>query len=106
MQQRFCSLIFFHSRALSATRYLLKQKNGRMVMIANDDFLSSALCREHDVSIFFPNSGSAGNKAKKICAECSVKIECLEYALKNNIQYGMWGGVSERGRKKMKVMAA
>ena len=106
MQQRSCFLIFFHSLAPSATRYLPKQKNGRMVMIASDDFLSSALCREHDLSVFFPSSGSSANKAKKICAECSVKIECLEYALKNNIQYGMWGGVSERGRKRMKVMAA
>lgn len=106
MQQRFCSLTFFRSRVPSATRYLPKQKNGRMVMIASDDFLASALCREYDVSIFFPTGGSAGNKAKKICDQCSVKIECLEYAIKNNIDYGMWGGVSERGRKRMKVMAA
>lgn len=59
------------------------------------------LCNEKDPDIFFPSDGSGVEKAKRICAECPVRMECLEYALENKVNHGIWGGASERQRRKM-----
>ncbi|MBI2051355.1 WhiB family transcriptional regulator [Candidatus Roizmanbacteria bacterium] len=59
-------------------------------------------CVGVDPEIFFPNSGDEVSQAKAICAECYVKVECLEYALKNNEKFGIWGGLTERERRRIR----
>src|SRR5438874_5929158 len=65
-----------------------------------------ARCREYDPEIFFPEKGGSSREAKRICAECPVRIECLNYALRRDERYGVWGGMSERERRRLKRMAS
>ena len=65
-----------------------------------------ARCRDFDPEIFFPEKGGSSREAKRICAECAVRIECLNYALRRDERYGVWGGMSERERRRLKRMAS
>jgi len=56
-------------------------------------------CREYPSEVFFPITGADTIIAQRICAECVVVSECLEYALDNHIEHGVWGGMSERERR-------
>ncbi|MBX3088755.1 MAG: WhiB family transcriptional regulator, partial [Cryobacterium sp.] len=57
---------------------------------------ADALCAQTDPEAFFPEKGGSTREAKKICASCEVRAQCLEYALKNDERFGIWGGLSER----------
>ncbi|NNN21169.1 MAG: WhiB family transcriptional regulator [Acidimicrobiales bacterium] len=59
------------------------------------------LCRTMDPDIFFPSDGVGVDKARKICHNCPVRESCLEYALANHIDHGVWGGSSERERRRI-----
>jgi WhiB family transcriptional regulator, redox-sensing transcriptional regulator len=59
-----------------------------------------ALCAETDPEAFFPEKGGSTREAKKVCRRCEVRAECLEFALKNDEQFGVWGGMSERERRR------
>jgi WhiB family redox-sensing transcriptional regulator len=63
---------------------------------------ASALCAQTDPEAFFPEKGGSTREAKGVCKVCEVKKECLEYALANDERYGIWGGLSERERRKLK----
>jgi WhiB family transcriptional regulator, redox-sensing transcriptional regulator len=65
-----------------------------------------ALCRETDPDAFFPEKGGATREAKRICSRCEVRGECLEYALAHDERFGIWGGLSERERRRLKRRAA
>ena len=58
-------------------------------------------CRELDPNEFFPSDGTGVTKARSICSDCPVKAPCLEYALRNRIDHGVWGGTSERERRRI-----
>lgn len=58
-------------------------------------------CRNYPPDVFFSSDGSGLVDAKKICAQCMVRSECLEYALDNRINHGVWGGASERERARI-----
>jgi WhiB family redox-sensing transcriptional regulator len=58
-------------------------------------------CAQTDPEAFFPEKGGSTREAKKICIGCEVKPTCLEYALQNNERFGIWGGLSERERRKL-----
>jgi WhiB family redox-sensing transcriptional regulator len=58
-------------------------------------------CREYDPAVFFPSDGVGVEVAQRICAQCSVRRECLEYALTYRIDHGVWGGASERERRRI-----
>ena len=64
-----------------------------------------ALCAQTDPEAFFPEKGGSTREAKKVCASCDVKAECLEYALANDERFGIWGGLSERERRRIKKQA-
>lgn len=64
-----------------------------------DDWTSEAACAGKPVEWFYPDRGDTTVKAKKVCRECPVKAECLEYGLSQ--AHGVWGGVSVRGRRKI-----
>ena len=60
-----------------------------------------AACRGLDPEIFYPVSDEEADAAKAICAECPVREACLEYALTNRERDGVWGGATERERRRM-----
>ena len=64
-----------------------------------------ALCAQTDPEAFFPEKGGSTRGAKKVCVGCEVRSECLEYALANDERFGIWGGLSERERRKLKKRA-
>jgi WhiB family transcriptional regulator, redox-sensing transcriptional regulator len=64
-----------------------------------------ALCAQTDPEAFFPEKGGSTREAKKVCLACDVRGECLEYALANDERFGIWGGLSERERRKLKTRA-
>jgi WhiB family redox-sensing transcriptional regulator len=57
--------------------------------------------RERD-RLFFPSRGEPTKRAKAMCADCPVRQECLDHALREGIHYGIWGGTSERERRTMR----
>ena len=61
-----------------------------------------ALCAQTDPEAFFPEKGGSTREAKKVCLGCEVRSECLEYALNNKEQFGIWGGTSERERRRLR----
>jgi WhiB family redox-sensing transcriptional regulator len=64
-----------------------------------------ALCAQTDPEAFFPEKGGSTREAKRVCRGCEVKAECLEYALENDERFGIWGGMSERERRRLKRAA-
>lgn len=64
-----------------------------------------ALCAQTDPEAFFPEKGGSTREAKKVCASCEVRAECLDYALAHDERFGIWGGLSERERRKLKRRA-
>jgi WhiB family transcriptional regulator, redox-sensing transcriptional regulator len=72
---------------------------------------SEALCRDTDPDLFFP-VGTTGQalvqieRAKNVCGECPVRVECLDYALATNQDAGIWGGLSEEERRMMRRQRA
>lgn len=60
-----------------------------------------ALCAQVDNDSFYPEMGGSTRDAKKVCAACDVRAKCLEYALANHERFGIWGGLSERERRKL-----
>ncbi len=69
------------------------------------DWQEQALCAQTDPEAFFPEKGGSTREAKKICAACPVRAECLAYALEHDERFGIWGGLSERERRRLKRMA-
>jgi WhiB family redox-sensing transcriptional regulator len=66
---------------------------------------ADALCAETDPEAFFPEKGGSTRDAKRICELCEVRAECLDYALENDERFGIWGGLSERERRKLRKLA-
>lgn len=64
-------------------------------------FMARGLCATTDPEAFFPEKGGSTREAKRVCAVCPVQAECLDYAIANNERYGIWGGLSERERRKI-----
>jgi Transcription factor WhiB. len=60
-----------------------------------------AACRDRSPTQFFPSDGVGVEVAKKTCVQCPVRRECLEYALHHRIDHGVWGGCSERERRRI-----
>lgn len=64
-----------------------------------------ALCAQTDPEAFFPEKGGSTREAKRVCMSCEVRSECLEYALAKDERFGIWGGLSERERRRVKKHA-
>jgi len=58
-------------------------------------------CRGRAPHDFFPSDGVGVEQARKVCADCPVREPCLEYALTYRIDHGVWGGASERERRRI-----
>lgn len=83
---------------------------------ADDDYSASladgplawqqqALCAQTDPEAFFPEKGGSTREAKSVCTFCHVRSDCLEYALTNDERFGIWGGMSERERRRVRRAA-
>ena len=59
-------------------------------------------CAGADADLFFPERGASTRKAKAICNACQVKAECLEFAIQQSEKFGIWGGLSERERRRIR----
>ncbi|MFI6510164.1 WhiB family transcriptional regulator [Streptosporangium sp. NPDC050855] len=60
-----------------------------------------ALCAETDPEAFFPETGGSTEEPKRVCRACEVRTQCLEYALEHGERFGIWGGLSERERRRL-----
>ena len=74
-------------------------------MNEEQEWQDRALCAQTDPEAFFPEKGGSTREAKRICQGCDVRSECLEYALAHDERFGIWGGLSERERRKLKKRA-
>ena len=70
---------------------------------ADDSWRVDALCAETDPEAFFPEQGGSTREAKRVCGGCAVRTECLEAALANDERFGIWGGLSERERRRLRL---
>ncbi|MFJ5557426.1 WhiB family transcriptional regulator [Streptomyces sp. NPDC093250] len=61
-----------------------------------------ALCAQTGGELFFPEPGSSVREAKRICGLCPIRATCLEYALTNDMRFGVWGGMSEKERMELR----
>lgn len=66
------------------------------------EWMADGKCREYPSEVFFPHDGVGVVKTQRICNSCAVKQQCLEFALDNNIDHGIWGGTSERERRRLR----
>lgn len=89
-------------RALSVIGVGAERYTAPPVVEEQPDWRDSARCAETDPEAFFPEKGGSTREAKKTCLACLVKVECLEYALDRDERFGIWGGLSERERRKLK----
>jgi WhiB family redox-sensing transcriptional regulator len=62
-------------------------------------WMVDAACADADPDLFFPTRGRAPAAAKALCAACPVRPECLDYAVSNGIEWGVWGGTSQGERR-------
>lgn len=79
---------------------------GSASVVDDDDnplaWQTDALCAQTDPEAFFPEKGGSTRDAKKICTTCEVRAQCLDYALANDERFGIWGGLSERERRRLR----
>ena len=83
---------------------------GDMVLLPLTDaeemaWQEKALCAQTDPEAFFPEKGGSTREAKRVCQSCEVQGDCLEYALAHDERFGIWGGLSERERRRLKRAA-
>ena len=67
------------------------------------DWHALGACRGLDTSLFFPGQGESVAEAKAVCAGCTVRVECADYALDSGQRFGIWGGTSERDRRRLRI---
>ncbi|MGY0490518.1 WhiB family transcriptional regulator [Streptomyces sp. WG-D5] len=69
---------------------------------AGPTWRDQALCAQTGADFFFPEPGSSVREAKEICGLCEMRRSCLEYALENDERFGVWGGMSEKERERLR----
>jgi WhiB family redox-sensing transcriptional regulator len=79
---------------------------GPLLPVELQPWYEQAACLDKDADAFFPEKGGSTRAAKRICATCTVAAECLDYALDNDERFGIWGGLSERERRRLKRRAS
>ncbi len=70
------------------------------------DWHDHANCLGVDPDLFFPERGASTREAKEVCRGCEVRHDCLEFALQNGEKFGIWGGLSERERRRIRRQRA
>lgn len=73
-----------------------------LISLVRDSWRENAACRETDTRAFFIGPGQSPNAALAVCGRCEVRNECLEFALDNEENYGIWGGLNADQRKRLR----
>jgi WhiB family redox-sensing transcriptional regulator len=73
----------------------------RQDVAVDTTWMARGKCKDVPPDTFFPSDGVGVEVARRICADCPVKAPCLEYAMENHIDHGVWGGTSERERRRI-----
>ncbi len=71
-----------------------------------ENWQDDANCLGVDPDLFFPERGASTREAKEVCRGCVVRGQCLEFALQNGEKFGIWGGLSERERRRIRRQRA
>src|SRR5690606_18251896 len=71
-------------------------------LIDDNSWQDLANCLGVDPDLFFPERGASTREAKEVCRSCVVREECLDYALGTGQKFGIWGGMSERERRRIR----
>ena len=72
----------------------------------DQDWQDQANCLGVDPDLFFPERGASTREAKEVCRGCVVRLDCLEYAQATGEKFGIWGGLSERERRRLRRQRA
>lgn len=75
------------------------------VAVDGDDWREFAVCAQTDPEAFFPEKGQSSREAKRVCSGCPVREHCLQYALRHDVRFGIWGGTTERQRRELRRKA-
>jgi WhiB family redox-sensing transcriptional regulator len=86
---------------VTAAMALMEQRRGTRFDLGDRSWQGQASCLGVDPDLFFPERGASTREAKGICHGCVVREDCLEYALVNSEKFGIWGGLSERERRRV-----
>lgn len=75
-----------------------------VTFLRTEEWMAFGLCRTVDPDLWFAEKGdyATTQRAKKFCRECVVSRRCLEFAVANNEQHGVWGGLSTEERKQLR----
>ncbi|MBW3594913.1 MAG: WhiB family transcriptional regulator [Actinobacteria bacterium] len=78
-----------------------RQRGGRILSaLLDQDWRAQALCAKFDPNLFFAPGAVEHKEAKRVCRECPVRMECLTYAMNTPVDHGIWGGMTERERRR------
>ncbi len=81
---------------------MMEQRRGHRFDLGDRTWQGQANCLGVDPDLFFPERGASTREAKGVCRGCVVRDDCLEYALINGEKFGIWGGLSERERRRIR----
>lgn len=70
------------------------------------ELAEQAVCGQVDPELFFPDKGASTITPKKLCAVCPVRVQCLDWALAHDVRHGVWGGLSNTERTRLRRQAA
>lgn len=73
-----------------------------LVLPLPPEWVADALCAQTDPDAFFPEKGGSTAAAKRTCVQCPVRERCLAYAMEHGERYGIWGGLSDRERRRLR----
>ena len=76
------------------------QEAGLSSLLLDQDWRAAARCSQFDPDLFFAPGAIEHKEAKRICRDCPVRVECLRYAMSTPIDHGIWGGMTERERRR------
>lgn len=78
----------------------------RLMLDLDESWRDRSNCLGVDPGLFFPERGASTEQAKAVCAGCVVRSDCLEFAMANKERFGIWGGMSERERRRIRRLRA
>ena len=90
------------ARGQSHDRQATVQNQHFPVTADNPRWMDAGACASVDPELWFPEMGGATKQAKLICSTCDVRTLCLDYALEHNERSGIWGGLSDNERRKLR----
>lgn len=95
-----------YSRERYAARHAPTRSDAHQALLAELNkhaaWMADAACAGMDPDVFHPDRGEDARPAKAICAACPVRQRCLDYALDARLKHGIWGGTSERERRRIR----